>query len=82
MSTAAGLNANHARLEICEIGHDLMAFELLAKHGLAALICPLILHNFLCEIDANCLNLHGGRTPALAVYRSQWLNDKNRMARE
>lgn len=44
------------------------ASKLIHEHSLAVLIRPVNLGHVLCQVDANCRNLHGGRP-----FRFKWL---------
>jgi len=68
MSTAACFHADQARRQVHEkLGH-LITLELLLQDGLAVFIDCVNLKHVLCQVDANCCNLHGGR-----LSRFKWL---------
>jgi hypothetical protein len=62
MCTAACLNADEAQRQIDEERRHLRSLELLLQHPLAVLIDAVNLEHGLCQIDAQCCNLHVGRS--------------------
>lgn len=62
MSAGTGLEANQAGRQVREEGSNLVALQLLAQHGLAALVDSVNLEYVLGQIEADHRNLHGGRS--------------------
>ena len=58
MGAAARFHADQTRFQVGEITQHLGTLQLLAYSDLAALIYPVDLKNILCQINANCRNLH------------------------
>jgi len=63
MRAAARFHADQARRQVGKKHCHLLPPQLLAQHGLAALIHTVNLKHVLCHVDANSRNLHGGRSP-------------------
>jgi hypothetical protein len=62
MRSAAGFHADQARRQIGEKREYLGALELFLHLNLAMSIYAVHLKHVLCQIDADCRNLHFGRS--------------------
>ena len=62
VGTAAGFHADQASWQVHEERGHLVAPYLLLDDWLAKLVDPVQLKHVLCQIDANCRNLHVGRS--------------------
>ena len=62
MRAAARLNADQARRQVDEVRRHLRSLELLPQNYLTVIIDAVDLQHVLCQIDAQCCNLHVGRS--------------------
>lgn len=67
MGTGASLYTNQARIQVCEKGEEITAFQLPAEKNFTFRINPANLENILGNIRTNCSTYFHGRPPFATV---------------